>query len=47
MWPFLLTLLVGFVLMAITMFFQIYRGINKLLGRSVLEEAPEPDVMPD
>jgi hypothetical protein len=33
--------------MAITMFFQIYRLINKLFGRSVLEEAPVADDMPD
>lgn len=47
MWPFLLTLLVGFLFMAISMFFQIYRAIQKLRGRSVLEEAPVADVMPD
>jgi len=38
MWPFLLTLLVGFAFMAVTMFFQIYREIQKLRGVSVLEE---------
>jgi TRAP-type C4-dicarboxylate transport system permease small subunit len=43
MWPFLLTLLVSFALMAITMFFQIYRQIWKLRGMSVLEEPPEQD----
>ena len=38
MWPFLAALLVGFAFMAVTMFFQVYREIQKLLGRSVLEE---------
>jgi TRAP-type C4-dicarboxylate transport system permease small subunit len=38
MWPFLLTLLVGFAFMAISLFFQIYRGIQKLRGHDVLEE---------
>jgi TRAP-type C4-dicarboxylate transport system permease small subunit len=42
MWPFLAALLVGFALMAVTLFFQIYRGIHKLRGRSVLEEPSEP-----
>ena len=41
MWPFLLTLLVGFAFMAVSMFFQIYRGIQKLRGVSVLEEPSE------
>jgi hypothetical protein len=45
MWPFLATLLAGFALMAITLFFQIYRGIHKLRGRSVLEEPSEPKVV--
>ncbi|MGH6661799.1 MAG: TRAP transporter small permease [Rhodospirillales bacterium] len=36
MWPFLTVLLVGFALMAVTLFFQIYRGIQKLHGRTVL-----------
>jgi TRAP-type C4-dicarboxylate transport system permease small subunit len=45
MWPFLATLLVGFALMAVTLFFQIYRGIHKLRGRSVLEEPSEPKVV--
>jgi TRAP-type C4-dicarboxylate transport system permease small subunit len=39
MWPFLAVLLCGFAFMAITMFFQIWRAIQKLRGRSVLEEA--------
>ena len=38
MWPFLAALLVGFAFMAVTMFFQIYRGIQKIRGRTVLEE---------
>jgi TRAP-type C4-dicarboxylate transport system permease small subunit len=38
MWPFLTALLAGFTFMAVTMFFQIYRQIHKLRGRSVLEE---------
>jgi TRAP-type C4-dicarboxylate transport system permease small subunit len=39
MWPFLTVLLFGFAFMAITMFFQIWRAIQKLRGRTVLEEA--------
>jgi TRAP-type C4-dicarboxylate transport system permease small subunit len=39
MWPFLAVLLCGFAFMAITMFFQIWRAIQKLRGRGVLEEA--------
>lgn len=38
MWPFLLALLAGFAFMAVSLFFQIYRGIQKLRGRDVLEE---------
>jgi TRAP-type C4-dicarboxylate transport system permease small subunit len=38
MWPFLAVLLCGFAFMAITMFFQIWRAIQKLRGRSVFEE---------
>ena len=38
MWPFLAALWVGFVFMAVSLFFQIYRGIHALRGRSVLEE---------
>ncbi len=41
MWPFLLVLLTGFGFMAVTLFFQIYRGIQKLRGRVVLEEPSE------
>lgn len=45
--PFLLTLLIGFVFMAVSMFFQIYREYHKLRGRTVLVEPPEPAHMPD
>ena len=38
MWPFLTALLVGFACMALSIFFQIYRAIQKLRGVSVLEE---------
>jgi TRAP-type C4-dicarboxylate transport system permease small subunit len=38
MWPFLAVLLTGFAFMAITMFFQIWRSIQKLRGHSVFEE---------
>jgi hypothetical protein len=31
-------LLVGFAFMAVSLFFQIYREIQKLRGRTVLEE---------
>ena len=47
MWPFLAVLLVGFAFMAVSMLFQIYREVQRLCGRSVLEEPPEPDVAPD
>ena len=47
MWPFLAVLLVGFAFMAVTMLFQIYREVQRLRGRSVLEEPPEPDVATD
>jgi TRAP-type C4-dicarboxylate transport system permease small subunit len=41
MWPFLAALLLGFAFMAVTMLFQIYRGVQKLRGMSVLEEPAE------
>lgn len=41
MWPFLLVLLTGFTFMAVSLFFQIFRGIQKLRGREVLEEPPD------
>jgi TRAP-type C4-dicarboxylate transport system permease small subunit len=43
MWPFLAILLAGFGLMAITMLFQLYFGIQKLRGRAVPEEEAERD----
>lgn len=43
MWPFLAVLLVGFAFMAVSMFFQIYREIQKLRGRTVLEEPPDEE----
>jgi TRAP-type C4-dicarboxylate transport system permease small subunit len=46
MWPFLAVLLVGFAFMAVSMFFQIYREVQKLCGRTVLEELPEEDAAP-
>lgn len=36
MWPFLVSLLVGFAFMAVSLFFQAYRGVQKLRGRRVL-----------
>ena len=44
MWPFLAVLLAGFAMMAVTLFFQIYRGVQKLRGLSVLEEPAEKEV---
>jgi TRAP-type C4-dicarboxylate transport system permease small subunit len=41
MWPFLVALLAGFACMAVSLFFQIYRGVQKLRGRDVLEEPSE------
>lgn len=41
MWPFLAALIAGFAFMAVTMFFQIYRSIQKLRGRTVAEESHE------
>jgi hypothetical protein len=38
MWPFLLVLLANFGFMAVTLFFQIWREIQMLRGRKVLEE---------
>jgi len=47
MWPFLAVLLIGFTFMAVTLFFQIYRCIQGLRGRSVLEEPREVHPVPD
>ena len=41
MWPFLAALLVGFGFMAVSLFFQVWRGVNGLRGRRVLEEPDE------
>jgi TRAP-type C4-dicarboxylate transport system permease small subunit len=41
MWPFLAVLLFSFAAMGITMLFQIYRAVQALRGRRVLEEARE------
>jgi TRAP-type transport system small permease protein len=41
MWPFLAVLVAGFMFMALTLLFQIYRAIQKLRGVSVLEEPEE------
>lgn len=38
MWPFLTVLLLGFAFMAVTLFFQIWKAIQKLRGRRVFEE---------
>ena len=41
--PFLWTLLIGFVFMAISMIFQVYRNVQKLRGLSVLEEPADDE----
>jgi TRAP-type C4-dicarboxylate transport system permease small subunit len=41
MWPFLAVLLFSFACMGITMLFQIYREVQVLRGRTVLEEKRE------
>jgi TRAP-type C4-dicarboxylate transport system permease small subunit len=41
MWPFLAILLFSFACMAITMAFQIYRAVQAMRGRTVLEEPAE------
>jgi len=38
MWPFLVALLLGFALMAVSLLFQVWRGVHGLLGRKVLED---------
>jgi TRAP-type C4-dicarboxylate transport system permease small subunit len=43
MGPFLVALMTGFAFMAVSLFFQIYRDIHKLRGRSVLEEPAEAE----
>jgi TRAP-type C4-dicarboxylate transport system permease small subunit len=44
--PFLWVLLLGFAFMAVSLFFQIYREIQRLRGRIVLEEPPETGMLP-
>jgi len=41
--PFLWILLLGFAFMAIQMFFQVYRDVQKLRGRTVLEDKREDE----
>lgn len=41
--PFLLALMAGFIFMAVSLFFQIYREFHKLRGRSVLEEPADSE----
>jgi TRAP-type C4-dicarboxylate transport system permease small subunit len=41
--PFLVALMLGFAFMAVSVFFQIYRDVHKLRGRSVLVEPAEPE----
>lgn len=41
MWPFLAALMLGFANMAISLIFQVYRGVQKLRGRDVLFEPEE------
>jgi len=43
MWPFLAVLLAGFAFMAITMLFQLWFGIQKLLGRPVPAELADDE----
>lgn len=38
LWPFLWVLVAGFALMAVSLVFQVYSGIQKLIGRDGLEE---------
>ena len=44
MWPFLAILVAGFAFMAITLFFQIYRTVQKLRGVNVLEEPQQQEI---
>jgi TRAP-type C4-dicarboxylate transport system permease small subunit len=41
MWPFLLALLLGFAFMVVTMVFQLWFGIRKLMGHAIPEEPEE------
>lgn len=47
MWPFLAVLLVGFVFMAVTIFFQIYLSIQELRGRAAVEEPSDTRAAPE
>ena len=47
LWPFLAALLVGFAFMAVSIFFQIYREVQRLRGKTVLVEPHYEDAMPD
>jgi len=47
MWPFLATLLVGFGFMALTLAFQIWFGVLRLLGKAAPEEETQPLVTAD
>ena len=47
LWPFLAALLVGFGFMAVTLFFQVWFGFQKLRGRGVPEEATRHGTTPD
>ena len=41
MWPFLAALWIGFLCMAITLAFQVYRGLRRLRGLPVVEDPEE------
>jgi TRAP-type C4-dicarboxylate transport system permease small subunit len=41
--PFLVALILGFIFMAVSVFFQIYREFHKLRGRTVLVEPAGPE----
>lgn len=43
MWPFLAALWLGFAFMTVTLFFQSYRHIQFLRGRTVLVDPADPD----
>lgn len=45
--PFLWVLLAGFAFMTVSLFFQSWRGIQKLRGREVLVEPPDPHDLRD
>jgi TRAP-type C4-dicarboxylate transport system permease small subunit len=45
--PFLWVLLAGFAGMVVSLFFQSWRGIQKLRGRDVLADPPDPHEMND